>query len=163
MGFRGSVAISTEVMIGACLGTAVALFMSGLSSAYISEAAEKQHELHELEKSMVTSLDDSVHAEAARLMPWLIALVNGLSPLLLALIILTPLFMAQQQIWPALLVALSPLDLAIIIALSLAFLLGVFIGRLSGHFWLWTGVRALLIAVVTATIIFFLNQFMAQP
>ena len=163
MGFRVSEAISIEVMIGACVGAAVALFMSGLSSAYISEAAEKQHELQELEKSMVTSLDDSAHAEAARLMPWLIALVNGLSPLLLAMIVLTPLFMAQQQFWPESLVIVSPLDLAIIIALALAFLLGIFVGRLSGHFWLWTGVRALLIAVITALIIFLLNQFMAQP
>jgi len=162
MGFRVSAAISIEVMIGACVGAAVALFMSGLSSAYISEAAEKQHELQELEKSMVTSLDDSAHAEAARLMPWLIALVNGLSPLLLALLILTPLFMVQQQFWPESLVIILPLDLAIIIALVLAFLLGVFIGRLSGRFWLWTGVRALLIAVITALIIFLLNQFMAQ-
>lgn len=162
MGFRVSAIISIEVMIGACLGAAVALFMSGLSSAYISEAAEKQHELQELEKSMVTSLDDSAHAEAARVMPWLIALVNGLSPLLLAMLILSPLFMSQQQFWPESLSILSPLDFAIAIALLLAFLLGVFIGRLSGRFWLWTGVRALLIAVITASIILLLNQLMGQ-
>ncbi len=163
MGFRVSVAISIDVIIGACVGAAIALFMSGLSSAYISEAAEKQHELQELEKSMVTSLDESAHAEAARLMPWLIALVNGLSPLLLAMLILSPLFMFQQQLWPESLVSVSPLDFAIIIALTLAFLLGVFLGRLSDRFWLWTGARALLIAVITAVVILAVNQFMAQP
>jgi len=163
MGFRVSSSVSIDVMLGACLGTAVALFMSGLSSAYISESAEKQHELQELEKSMVTSLDESAHADAARLMPWLIAMVNGLSPLLLAMLILTPLFMFQQQFWPEFLAMISPLDLAIIFALLLAFMLGVFLGRLSGRFWLWTGVRALMIAVITAAIILFLNQFMAQP
>lgn len=163
MGFRVSAGVSIEVMIGACIGAAVALFMSGLSSAYVSEAAEKQLELQELEKSMVTSLDDSAHAEAARLMPWLIGMVNGLSPLLLAMLILTPLFMFQQQFWPEPFAIISPLDLAIIIALSLAFMLGVFLGRLSGGFWLWTGVRALMIAVITAAIILLLNQFMAQP
>ncbi len=162
MGFRVSAVISIDVMIGACVGAAVALFMSGLSSAYISESAEKQHELQELEKSMVTSLDESAHAEAARLMPFLIALVNGLSPWLLALLILAPLFMAQQQFWPNFLAIISPLDLAIIIALSLAFMLGVFIGRLSGQFWLWTGMRALLIAVITASIILLLNQFIGS-
>lgn len=162
MGFRVSASISIDVIISACVGAAVALFMSGLSSAYISEAAEKQHELQELEKSMLTSLDESAHAEAAQLMPWLIAIVNGFSPLLLALLILTPLFMFQQQLLPESLFIVSPLDLAIIIALSLAFMLGVFLGRLSGRFWLWTGVRALLIAVITAVIILLLNQFMAQ-
>jgi len=162
MGFRVSASVSIDVIIGACVGAAVALFMSGLSSAYISEAAEKQHELQELEKSMLTSLDESAHAEAAKLMPLLIALVNGFSPLLLALLILTPLFLFQQQLLPESFFNFSPLDLAIIIALSLAFMLGVFLGRLSGRFWLWTGVRSLLIAVITAVIIFFLNQFMAQ-
>ncbi|ALP53139.1 hypothetical protein Tel_08200 [Candidatus Tenderia electrophaga] len=160
MGFRVTGSSPVEVMVGACLGTAVALLMSGLTSAYISESAEKAHELRELEKSMVTSLDDSAHAEAARLMPWLIALVNGLSPLLLALLILLPLLLAQRQIWPS---ALPVLDSAIVIAVLLSFLLGVFLGRLSGRFWLWTGARALLIAVVTAALILLLNQFLESP
>jgi len=160
MGFRVSATVSIEVMIGACVGTAVALFMSGLSSAYISESAEKRHELRQLEKSMVTSLGESAHGEAARLMPWLIALVNGLSPLLLALLILAPLFIAQQHAWPDFLAELSPLDSAIIGALSLTFLLGVFLGHLNERFWLWSGIRALLIAIVTAGIILLLNQFM---
>ena len=157
-GFRVSESTSVDIMLGACLGAAVALFMSGLTSAYISEAAEKEHELRELEKSMVTSLDESAHAEAARLMPWLIALVNGLSPLLLALLILIPLMMAQQQLW----VGFSPLDAALVIAVLLAFCLGVFLGRLSGRFWLWTGFRALLIAVVTSLIILLLHQLLGQ-
>jgi predicted membrane protein (TIGR00267 family) len=158
MGFRVTATGSLEVMIGACLGTAVALLMSGLTSAYISESAEKEHELRELEKSMVAPMDNSAHAEAARLMPWLIALVNGLSPLLLALLILLPLLLAQQGLWPL----FAPLDSAIVIALVLSFLLGAFLGRLSSRFWLWTGIRALLIAMVTALFILLLNQLLEQ-
>ncbi len=146
-------------MIGACLGTAVALFMSGISSAYISESAEKQHELRELEESMVTSMHDSAHAEAARLIPWLIALVNGLSPLLLALLIVMPLMLARQQLWPG----PPPLDSAIAVAAFLSFMLGVFLGRLSGRFWLWTGARALFIAIMTGIIIVLLNRFFGTP
>ena len=33
MGFRVSATVSIEVMIGACVGTAVALFMSGISTS----------------------------------------------------------------------------------------------------------------------------------
>lgn len=158
MGFRLSGASSLEVMVGACLGAAIALFMSGLTSAYISESAEKEFELRELEKSMVTTLKNSAHAEAARLMPWLIALVNGLSPLILSLIILLPLFLADQQLLPE----IPPIDASLSIALVLSFLLGVFLGRLSGRFWLWTGIRALLIALVTSLIILLLHQFMGR-
>ena len=158
MGFRLSGSATLEVMIGACLGAAIALCMSGLTSAYISEAAEKEYELRELEKSMVTTLDNSEHAEAARLMPWLIALVNGLSPLILSLLILLPLFLADQQLLPG----IPPIDASLSSALVLSFLLGVFLGRLSGRFWLWTGIRALLIALVTSLIILLLHQFMGH-
>jgi len=154
MGFRVSGLASLDVMIGACVGGVVALLMSGLTSAYISESAEKARELHELEKSMVTSLEDSAHADAARLMPWLVALVNGLSPLLLALLILVPLFLAQRRV-P---LGVAPVDAALAIALILVFLLGAFLGHLSRRFWLWTAVRALLIAVVTSLIVLFVNR-----
>jgi predicted membrane protein (TIGR00267 family) len=158
MGFRVSESASLAVMIGACFGTAIALFMSGLTSAYISEAAEREHELHKLEQSMVTSLEESAHAEAARLMPWLIALVNGLAPLVFALLILVPLFLAQEGFW----FDIPALDAAIVIAMSMTFLLGVFLGRLSGRFWLWTGLRALLIAVVTSLMVLVFHQFLGQ-
>ena len=154
IGFRISEPASLTIMLNACLGGAVALFMSGLTSAYISESAEKRHELNELEKSMVTSMEDTTHGDAAQLVPVVIALVNGLSPFLFALILLLPLFLAQRQInlvFPA-------LDVALFTALLLAFLLGVFLGRVSGQFWLWTGLRALLIALVTSVIIFLIHR-----
>ena len=154
MGFRVSDASSLPVMIGVCFSTAFALFMSGLTSAYISESAEKEQELRELESSMVTSLDESAHAEAARLMPWMIAMVNGLSPLLLASIILSPLVLAQLQIG----LITSPVDTAIGIAMLMAFILGAYLGRISGRFWVWTGLRALIIAAVMSLIIFYLNN-----
>ncbi len=41
MGFYVSGAPRVDVMLGACLGAAVALFMSGLTSAFISEWEER--------------------------------------------------------------------------------------------------------------------------
>ena len=153
MGFQVGGPVSLDIMISACVGGAVALFMSGISSAYISESAEKQHELRELEKSMITSLDDSAHAEAARLMPWLIALVNGASPLILSLLIISPLFLAKHQ----LITTPAPLNLSLAVAAVLAFLMGVYLGRLSGRFWLWSGIHALLVALSIAGIILLLQ------
>ena len=158
VGFRVGGVASISFMIDACLGAVIALFMSGMTSAYISESAEKVSELRKLESSMLTSLHKSAHAEAARLTPWLIALVNGLSPLLLALLILTPLFIWPQQV----LFGFSPLDVALAIALTLTFLLGVFLGRVSGQFWLWTGIRALLIAMITSALIFIIHKLMLE-
>ena len=150
MGFYISGEPHTPVIINACLGAAVALTVSGLTSAYISEAAERQHSLRKLEQAMVSDLSETAHGKAARLMPALVALVNGLAPLLLSLLIIAPL-------WFAAYLPLPPLTAAIAIALAVIFFLGVFLGQVSGMFWLWSGLRTLLIALATCGIILLLD------
>jgi len=153
MGFYSAGEVAIPVMISACLGAAIALTVSGVSSAYVSETAERQKELHDLEQALIHDLDDSVHADAARLSPWLIAAVNGLAPLLIALFIISPLWLAQAGI-P---LPLGPLESSIGLAFLSLFLLGIFSGRISGQFWLWAGTRTLVIAFVTAVIIFWVS------
>ena len=78
MGFRVGAEISLSTVLSAGFGTAVALGVSGLSSAYISEAAERRQELDSLREAMVDPLDDSAHEQAARLAPVIVALVERL-------------------------------------------------------------------------------------
>lgn len=151
-GFLLSAPPSLTVMINACLGAAIALGMSGVSSAYISEAAERRRELVKLQEAMVTNLQKSAHGEAARWVPMLIALVNGAAPLIISLLILSPLWLANMGIE----LPLSPLYIAVIIALLLIFLLGVFLGRIADISWLRSGLQTLLVAVLTAALIFVL-------
>ena len=149
MGFYISDRVELTVVITTCLAAALALAMSGISSAYISEAAERRRTLLELEKAMMTSLDDSHHARATTWIPWLVALVNGLAPMLFALIIISPLWLARG----GLLQAVDPLLAAIALALLIIFLLGVFLGRIGGTFWLWSGLQSLLVALLTLSLI----------
>ncbi|MEA3277981.1 MAG: hypothetical protein U9Q81_22385 [Pseudomonadota bacterium] len=149
MGFRVGGEVRLEVALAAGLGTAVALGVSGLSSAYISETAERRQELDGLRAAMMEQLDGSAHEHAARIAPVLVALVNGLSPFLIAQAILLPLWLAAAGLsLPA-----SPVDLGIGVALGLVFLLGVFLGRISGTFWLWSGLRAAMLALATVGLI----------
>ena len=150
LGFIVSAPASLTVIVNVCLGAAIALGMSGVSSAYISEAAERKRALGKLEEAMVSDLHASAHGEAARLVPWLIALINGSAPLLISLLILTPIWLSNTGI-P---LPLSPLYSAIIVALMLTFLLGVFLGRIAGISWLRSGIQTLLVAVVTAALIY---------
>lgn len=153
IGFLISSSASLTIMINACLGAAIALGMSGVSSAYVSEAAERKHALDKLEEAMVTDLQESAHADAARWVPLLVALVNGLAPLLISLLIILPLWLAHAGIA----LPLSPLYLAISIALFLIFLLGVFLGRIAGISWLRSGIQTLLVALVTVALIYLLE------
>jgi predicted membrane protein (TIGR00267 family) len=152
-GFYFSNGVTLSVIIAACMAAAIALGMSGLTSAYISEAAERQKELQELESAMLDNLDESTHAKAARIIPFMIAAVNGLAPLLISLCIISPIWLAELGIG---FVAI-PLESAVITALLIIFLLGVFLGRVSGGFWLWAGIRTLIIGLITTLLIYLLS------
>ncbi|MDH5259014.1 MAG: hypothetical protein OEX07_13450 [Gammaproteobacteria bacterium] len=149
VGFYSSNISSATVILSVCLGATVALTMSGFVSAYISESAERKKELIELEQALVTSMDESAHAKAAKLSPIFIAAVNGLSPLIISLLIISPVWLSLS----GLSLPLDPLKLSIIIAFIVLFSLGVFLGKISGHFWLWSGLRTLLVAIATSGII----------
>jgi predicted membrane protein (TIGR00267 family) len=154
VGFYVSEDVRLPVVINACLGVAIALGVSGVSSAYISEAAEKQRELKDLEKAMVTDLSDSAYGQAARLLPMVIAFVNGMAPLAISLVILLPLWLAPS-LEPF---STLPLESAFVMALIIIFLLGVYLGQVSQTFWLWAGLQTLLIAAATTALIFTLSQ-----
>jgi len=153
MGFRISGSVPLEVALSACLGATIALTMSGLSSAYISETAERKKELRELEEAMLDELDDSAHAQAAKLVPIIIALVNGLAPFSLSIIIILPIWLAY---W-GLPLPLAPFDTAIGLAFTLIFLMGIFLGRISGSSWLLSGLRTVAIAAITSLLILLLK------
>ena len=149
IGFYAGGGVTPTLAVSACLGAALALAASGVSGAYLSEAAERRKALRELEAAMVARLHESAHGEAARQVPLMIALVNGLAPLLTSLVITVPLWLADAQIaLPA-----DPLVMAIGIAFAVIFLLGAFLGRISHTLWLWSGLRAVLIALATGALI----------
>ena len=153
MGFYGSNEVDIDIVISACLGATVALGVSGVTSAYLSESAEKRQELHELESALVADLTDTDHGKASRLTPLLIATVNGFAPVLMAMVIITPLWLERWGIY----LPLAPWESAIVSAFGCLFLLGVFIGKISGTFWLWAGLRTALIALITSFIILLLT------
>ncbi len=150
IGFIVSEADDLSVILSVCLGAAIALGMSGLSSAYISESAERKHALDKLEQAMISDLKESAHGDATRWVPLLTALVNGLAPLLISLLILSPIALSIAGVS----LPFSPLYSAIIIALLLIFLLGVFLGSIAQISWLRSGLQTLFVAIVTVLLIY---------
>jgi predicted membrane protein (TIGR00267 family) len=154
VGFLFSPPSSLQIIINACMGATIALAVSGTSSAYVSEQAELRLALNNLQDAMVTELQKGAHAEAARWVPIFIALINGSAPLIVSLLIIAPLWLATQGVT----FIIAPLQGAIFIAIVIIFLFGVFLGRLSGVTWLVSGIKTLLIAVLTMVLIYLFTR-----
>lgn len=155
LGFYTGGAVPLIVVISACLGAAIALGISGFTSALLSETEERKKELKELEESLVAPLEKSDYGRASQITPWVIAAVNGLSPFLISLFVILPLWLED---WGFMLpFEMDPFDAAIGFAFLAILFLGIFLGRISGTFWLWSGLRAVLIGLVTAGIIFLIS------
>ena len=156
LGFHTGGEVPLTVTIGACLGAAIALGISGFTSALLSETEERKKELKELEESLVAPLEESDYGRASQITPWVIAAVNGLSPFLISLFVILPLWLEQAGM--GLPLPLGPLETGIGFSFLAILFLGIFLGRISGTFWLWSGLRAVLIGLVTAGIIFLISS-----
>ncbi len=150
MGFVVSKPTDLAVVISVCMGAAIALGVSGVSSAYVSESAERKHSLAQLEDAMISDLSAGAHGKAVFWVPVLIALINGCAPLLISALIVVPLWLAYAGV----LFPLSSLYLAMLVAMVLIFLLGVYLGRISGISWLRSGIQTLLSAALTVALIY---------
>jgi predicted membrane protein (TIGR00267 family) len=155
IGFYTGGEVRLIVAISACLGAAIALGISGFTSALLSETEERKKELKELEESLVAPLEKSDYGKASQITPWVIAAINGLSPFLISLFIIIPLWLEKAGM--GLPLPLGPLESGIGFAFLAILFLGIFLGRISGTFWLWSGLRAVLIGLFTAGIIFLIN------
>jgi predicted membrane protein (TIGR00267 family) len=115
-----------RIVVTTGLATCVAMGISGLWGAYLTEAAERQRNLLELEGYTLTDLQDTTLAKASRAAVVIVAVVDGLSPFLAALIVLIPFFF--PQLFPSLQWTYLT---AIALALISLFSLGAFLGHIS--------------------------------
>ncbi len=111
----------------AILGTSFAMLISGITSSYLTETAEREREIKELEHSMLTDLKKSGISQAARTTTMVVSLINGLSPSMAALATVVPLFLPLFTTLP---IEVS-FYLSISVGLFVLFALGVFLGRVS--------------------------------
>jgi len=143
---------NAAIVINTGIATSLAMGVSGLWGAYLTEAAERERELAELEKATLTDLKDTKIGRASRWAVVTVALVDGLAPCVSALIVLSPLFFVTL-IGNVLLTYL----ISLVIALLSLFGLGLFLGHVSGHSLLVYGIRTLVAGLVSIALSFLLG------
>jgi len=141
-----------DVAIRIGVATSISMGVSGLWGAYLTEAAERQRDLAELEKISLTNLGQTKIGRASRLAVAVVALVDGLAPFAAALIVLIPLFVA-----PLIGNILISYVLSLAVALVTLFGLGMFLGHISGRNLVGYGLRTIVAGIVAIALGFLLE------
>ncbi len=135
-----------KVLITSCIGSAIALGVSGVSGAYITEKAERLKEFKELQDTMISDLKDSIHKKNVTHRSIAISVVNGASPFLLALLSTVPYFFALTEV----LNMRIAYYLSASISLLLLGILGGFLGKISKESLISYGMKMVGVGVITA-------------
>lgn len=139
----------------AAVGTCLAMAISGFSGSYLTESAERDREVDEIGKAMLSDMTQSMYAKATRVTSVVVALVDGLAPSMAALFIIMPLILVPF----GLVDIYSAFYIAIALCMLLLFLLGLFLGKVSGKSKWNYGAKTLLAGVLTAIFMFLISFF----
>lgn len=135
-------------IISAAVAGSIAMGASGTSGAYMTEKAERTKKLKDLEKAMLTDMKNGLHHKSHRFAMSFAALVDGASPALAAMIVVSPFFMVHFGIISSYIAFLSCISITLVVL----FLLGIYLARVSDESMIRYGVQMLIVGGVTAFI-----------
>ena len=139
-----------RVVIAACFGAAIAMTVSGVWGAYLTEMAERQGKIKILEKKLSIHLKKSPIGRAHKLASLFLGVIDGVLPLIATPIMILPMFLSL------------PVNLAyyysLAISFALLFLIGAYLGKISRENMLKGGFQMLIVGVICIIIIYFVEK-----
>lgn len=142
-----------RIVVSTGLATCVAMGVSGLWGAYLTESAERQRDIDELSQFTLQDLNSSRIGRASRAATIMVAIVDGLSPFMAALIVLIPFFFAG--LFSSITIVYYT---SIGVALLTLFALGLFLGRISRGNLFMFGVKTVIAGVISIVISYLLGE-----
>lgn len=133
-----------HIVVTTGLTTSIAIGISGLWGAFLTESAERKREMDELNQSTLSDLNGSKIGKASRFAAVAVSIVDGLSPFLSSIIVLFPFFFAN--LFPDITYVYFS---AIGFALLVLFGLGVFLGNISRQNLILSGLKTLAAGAVS--------------
>ena len=142
------------IIVLAGMGASLAMGMSGFFGAFMAEKAERERHLKEMEEATNNKVED-IHYDAAKFVTVYVALIDGISPALTAIISLIP-FLLVSVGWMTMSHAYV---ISLILSLSTLFLLGIYLGKVARENGWFYGIAMLTAGAFTALIIFLIQLF----
>lgn len=139
-------------IIGVILVSAIAMMISGFSGTYMTESAERSCSLNELEDAMLVDLDNTIYGRASRFVSVFAAIVDGSAPFLASIPSVLPFIFV-----PAIMSTATAYLLSILASLSSLFLLGIYLGKISGDNIFYSGFKMVISGILVAVLALLLN------
>ncbi len=142
-----------EIIVTAGLGACFAMGVSGLFGAFMTERAERKRKLKTLEAAMLTDLGNSIQSDASEFVSVYAAVVDGVSPMLTAVISLIPFILTLTgmfMIGDAYIISLA-------LTLATLFALGIYLGRIAEENILLSGIQTVAAGLVIVVIFLLLR------
>jgi predicted membrane protein (TIGR00267 family) len=141
-----------RIVVSTGMATCIAMGISGLWGAYLTESAERRRDLVELGRYTLTDLNDTRIGRASRMAVVVVAVIDGISPFVAALVVLIPFFAAG--LLPTIAWAYYS---SLGVAMLALFGLGFFLGHVSKGHMIGYGANTVIAGVICIVISFFLG------
>lgn len=139
--------------IGVIITSGVAMMVSGFSGTYMTESAERNHSLNELEDAMLVDLNDTIYGQAGKFVSVFAAIVDGTAPFLASIPAVIPFLLV-----PNLLAIQSAYIISAAACMISLFALGVYLATISGENILVSGVKMVISGIAVAIIALLLGH-----
>ncbi|MBD3311897.1 hypothetical protein GF352_00330 [archaeon] len=140
-----------KIIVFSCIGSGIAMCVSGLWGAYVTESAERRIRVMKLEKHLLRGLKGTSITGRSQEASLIVALVDGLTPLILTIILIIPFFLTPFiSLETAYYSSLGASALIIIF-------LGVIIARLSKTSLLVNVIKMLVAGVTVVLLMYFIE------
>lgn len=136
----------SSVIVSLCVSTLIAASVSGLSGAYLTESAERQKEMDDLEKKMLVSLEKSEIATAFNRATFFASIVNSLAQLFSGIFIILP-FIFIDSLNFSISIAYHA---SFVLSFIFFFLLGAYLGKVTHQKMLISGIKMLTVGTICA-------------
>ncbi|MBD3204832.1 hypothetical protein GF319_00640 [Candidatus Bathyarchaeota archaeon] len=134
-------------IIGVIITSGIAMMVSGFSGTYMTESAERTHSLNELEDAMLIDLQDTIYGRASKFVTIFAAFVDGSAPFLASIPSVIPFALV-----PTLLYYRTAYIISMGASLFTLFILGIYLGKVSGeNIWV-SGVKMVVSGIAVALI-----------
>ena len=139
-----------ETILSTGIAASIALGISGASSAYMTEQAERAMELKHLGNAMLADLNNTKHERASKFASIYTAAVNGATPLIIGSIVLLPFFILTFILPIEEVFGIGAFKSSLAISYVTLISLSAYLAKISGeNVWKY-GLRMLFIITLTA-------------